>query len=168
MGLPLLGKMKRILFILLVLVPAVTMGCRSTRTATSSVSLSTSERHTDSVVQTVSVTESQGQTETETVVTHLVADSTGTMRETARDIVRTVTRTNTKTMQGDTAVFRSEMVVADTATMKTETIEEKPAEARQENKRVKHAAFGAGMWTAFSLLAVFLGIILYLKWKSRL
>lgn len=148
------------------------MGCHSKReavTITKTETAATYERHADSVVQAVSVGVTEKVTETETTFVVIRPDSLGRLQEVARDVVRTRKTEKTKTQQSDTATFHAETVVADTAKaeMQQLTIETKNQETHEERKG-KAAAFGAGVWFAFSLLSVGLILILWLKWKSRL
>lgn len=148
------------------------MGCHSKREAVTiqtTETAATYERHADSVVQAVSVGVTEKVTETETTFVVIRPDSLGRLQEVARDVVRTRKTEKTKTRQSDTATFHAETVVADTAKaeMQQLTIETKNQETHEERKG-KAAAFGAGVWFAFSLLSVGLILILWLKWKSRL
>lgn len=148
------------------------MGCHSKReavTITQTETAATYERHADSVVRAVSVGVTEKVTETETTFVVIRPDSLGRLQEVARDVVRTRKTEKTKTRQSDTATFHAETVVADTAKaeMQQLTIETKNQETHEERKG-KAAAFGAGVWFAFSLLSVGLILILWLKWKSRL
>lgn len=157
-----------ILFVLLV--PAI--GCRSQKesvTIQTTAASASYERHADSVVQAVSVGVTEKVTETETTFVVIRPDSLGRLQEVARDVVRTRKTEKTKTQQSDTATFHAETVVADTAKAEAQEqiIETKNQETHDERKG-RAAAFGAGVWFAFSLLAVDLIIILWLKWKSRL
>lgn len=159
--------MKMFLLIMLVIIS----GCRSTHEAvmTETTVASVSERHADSVVRIVSLGVRETLTETETVTIVERPDSTGALREVARDVVKTTRRERQTTQQADTSSYHSEAVEThDADTVKaSEKNEEKPAE-RQTTGRGRAAAFGAGIWFAFSALAVFLGIIMWLKWKSRI
>lgn len=148
------------------------MGCHSKReavTITQTETAATYERHADSVVQAVSVGVTEKVTETETTFVVIRPDSMGRLQEVARDVVRTRKTEKTKTRQSDTATFHAETVVADTAKAEAQeqTIEKKNQETHEERKG-KAAAFGAGVWFAFSLLAVGLILILWAKWKSRI
>lgn len=145
-------------------------GCRSIHEVAKAETTVTaaSERHADSVVLVSSLGVRETLTEVETVTIVERPDSTGALREVARDVVKTTKRERQTTQQADTSSYHSEAVEtreADTVKETEKTVE--PAE-RPATGREKAAAFGAGIWFAFSALAVFLGIILYLKWKSRI
>lgn len=149
------------------------MGCHSQKesvTITQTETASTYERHADSVVQAVSVGVTEKVTETETTFVVIRPDSLGRLQEVARDVVRTRKTEKTKTQQADTATFHAETVVADTAKAEAQqqTIEKKNQEALQGETKRRPTGFLLGMWTAFSLLAVGLILILWLKWKSRI
>lgn len=149
------------------------MGCHSKREAVTIQTTAASasyERHADSVVQAVSVGVTEKVTETETTFVVIRPDSLGRLQEVARDVVRTRKTEKTKTQQSDTATFHAETVVADTAKAEAQEqiIETKNQEALQGEPKRRPTGFLLGMWTAFSLLAVGLIIILWLKWKSRL
>ena len=149
------------------------MGCHSKREAVTiqtTETAATYERHADSVVQAVSVGVTEKVTETETTFVVIRPDSLGRLQEVARDVVRTRKTEKTKTQQSDTATFHAETVVADTAKAEAQqqTIEKKNQEALQGETKRRPTGFLLGMWTAFSLLAVGLILILWLKWKSRL
>lgn len=145
-------------------------GCRSTHEVAKAETNVTaaSERHADSVVLVSSLGVRETLTEVETVTIVERPDSTGALREVARDVKRTTKRERQTTQQADTSSYHSEAVEtreADTVKETEKTVE--PAE-RPATGRERAAAFGAGIWFAFSALAVFLGIILWLKWKSRI
>lgn len=149
------------------------MGCHSKReavTITKTEKAATYERHADSVVQAVSVGVTEKVTETETTFVVIRPDSLGRLQEVARDVVRTRKTEKTKTQQSDTATFHAETVVADTvvAEVQQQNIETKNQETHGEERKGKAAAFGAGVWFAFSLLSVGLILILWAKWKSRI
>lgn len=148
------------------------MGCHSKREAVTiqtTETAATYERHADSVAKAVSVGVTEKVTETETTFVVIRPDSLGRLQEVARDVVRTRKTEKTKTQQSDTATFHAETVVADTAKaeVQQQNIETKNQETHEERKG-KAAAFGAGVWFAFSLLAVGLILILWAKWKSRI
>lgn len=146
-------------------------GCRSSHEVAKAETTVTaaSERHADSVILVSSLGVRETLTEVETVTIVERPDSTGVLREVARDVVKTTKRERQTTQQADTSSYHSEAVEThNTDTVKaTEKTIEKPAE-RPATGRGRAAAFGAGIWFAFSSLAVFLGIIMYLKWKSRI
>lgn len=146
-------------------------GCRSSHEVAKAETTVTaaSERHADSVVLVSSLGVRETLTEVETVTIVERPDSTGALREVARDVKRTTKRERQTTQQADTSSYHSEAVEThNTDTVKaTEKTIEKPAE-RPATGRERAAAFGAGIWFAFSALAVFLGIIMWLKWKSRI
>ena len=145
-------------------------GCRSSHEVTKAETTVTasSERHADSVVLVSSLGVRETLTEVETVTIVERPDSTGTLREVARDVTKTTRRERQTTQKADTSSYHSEAVEtreADTVKETEKTVE--PAE-RPAMGRERAAAFGAGIWFAFSALAVFLGIIMWLKWKSRI
>mgnify|MGYP007115358243 CR=1 FL=1 len=145
-------------------------GCRSSHEVAKAETTVTaaSERHADSVVLVSSLGVRETLTEVETVTIVERPDSTGALREVARDVKRTTKRERQTTQQADTSSYHSEAVEtreADTVKETEKTVE--PAE-RPATGRERAAAFGAGIWFAFSALAVFLGIIMWLKWKSRI
>ena len=149
------------------------MGCHSQKesvTITQTETAATYERHADSVVQAVSVGVTEKVTETETTFVVIRPDSLGRLQEVARDVVRTRKTEKTKTQQSDTATFHAETVVADTD--KTEAqqqiIEKKNQEALQGETKRRSTFQEGSRWAAFSLLAVGLILILWLKWKSRI
>lgn len=157
------------MFLLIMLV--IFSGCRSTHEAvvTETTVAASSGRHADSVIRVSSLGVRETLTEVETVTIVERPDSTGTLREVARDVTKTTKRERQTTQQADTSSYHSEAVEtreADTVKATEKTID-KPAE-RPATGRGKAAAFGAGIWFAFSALAVFLGIIMWLKWKSRI
>ena len=156
------------MFLLIMLV--IFSGCRSTHEAvvTETTVAASSGRHADSVIRVSSLGVRETLTEVETVTIVERPDSTGALREVARDVVKTTKRERQTTQQADTSSYHSEAVEtreADTIKETEKTVE--PAE-RPATGRGKAAAFGAGIWFAFSALAVFLGIIMWLKWKSRI
>lgn len=145
-------------------------GCRSSHEVTKAETTVTasSERHADSVVLVSSLGVRETLTEVETVTIVERPDSTGILREVARDVTKTTRRERQTTQKADTSSYHSEAVEtreADTVKETEKTVE--PAE-RPATGRERSAAFGAGIWFAFSALAVFLGIIMWLKWKSRI
>lgn len=145
-------------------------GCRSSHEVAKAETTvaAASERHADSVILVSSLGVRETLTEVETVTIVERPDSTGVLREVARDVKRTTKRERQTTQQADTSSYHSEAVEtreADTVKETEKTVE--PAE-RPATGRERAAAFGAGIWFAFSALAVFLGIILWLKWKSRI
>ena len=156
------------MFLLIMLV--IFSGCRSTHEAvvTETTVAASSERHADSVIRVSSLGVRETLTEVETVTIVERPDSKGALREVARDVTKTTRRERQTTQQADTSSYHSEAVEtreADTIKETEKTVE--PAE-RPATGRGKAAAFGAGIWFAFSALAVFLGIIMWLKWKSRI
>lgn len=149
------------------------MGCHSKREAVTiqaTETAATYERHADSVARAVSVGVTEKVTETETTFVVIRPDSLGRLQEVARDVVRTRKTEKTKTQQSDTATFHTETTVADIAKAEAQeqTIEKKNQEALQGEPERRPTGFLLGMWTAFSLLAVGLVLILWLKWKSRI
>ena len=143
--------------------------CRSTHEAvmTETTVAAATERHADSVIRISILGVRETLTELETVTIVERPDSTGTLREVARDVTKTTRRERQTTQQADTSSYHAEAVEkhnADTVKATEKTIDI-PAERTASGSA---AAFGAGVWFAFSALAVFLGIIMWLKWKSRI
>lgn len=133
------------------------VGCRCRRV---SVATDTLGRTYDSVIRVQSLAAREFETVTEETFVTLRPDSLGNMVETSRDIRRKVTRGKDVASNADTTVT----AIQETRAKETEKTDEKtePKEARQSA-----AAFVAGVWVAFVLLAVFLVLTLWTKWKSR-
>ena len=152
---PSFGKMKTVFFILL-LVPAVAVGCRARKEDTHT----SIERHSDSVAALRSIGARELTREVETTVVTMRPDTLGRLVEVARDVTRSVTRETETAKKADTAVFRSE-------TMQNTTQEKKTSETQNDTARRATTAFVAGMWVAFTVLVAGLAAILYMKWRLK-
>lgn len=149
--------MSKVFPILLILSVSALVACRSRK----AVSLTSLERHADSVGVLRSIAARELIRETETTVVTMRPDTTGTLVEVSRDVFRTVTRETENAIKSDTGAFHAE-------TMKNTTKEEKIQETQPSEAKGRSRAFFAGMVATAVLLASGLAAITYAKWKSRL
>ena len=159
--------MSKVFPILLILSVSTLVACRSRK----ALSLTSLERHADSVGVLRSIAARELTRETETTFVTMRPDTTGTLVEVSRDVFRTVTRETENAIKSDTGTFQAETMKNTTKeekTQETQPSEAQPSEAQPSEAKGRSRAFFAGMVATAVLLASGLAAITYAKWKSRL